>query len=115
TLLDLFSERMIEVLVDRFYKYNLRDRRIKQYFKGVNMEHLKWMMSKYLLHILGGKPYNGRSMRAAHKRLLDFNDKHFDAILKNLAKAMKDINLSDPIMKLVLSSAESTRSEVLGR
>ncbi|KAK9702142.1 hypothetical protein K7432_011396 [Basidiobolus ranarum] len=115
TLLDLFSERMIEVLVDRFYKYNLRDRHIKQFFKGVNMEHLKWMMTKYLLHILGGKPYNGRSMRAAHKRLLDLKDKHFDCILKNLTKAMKDIKLSDPVIKLILSSAESTRNDVLGK
>ncbi|ORX94797.1 globin-like protein [Basidiobolus meristosporus CBS 931.73] len=115
TLLDLFSERMVEVLVDRFYKYNLRDRNIKHFFKGVNMEHLKSMQTKYLLHVLGGKQYNGRSMRAAHKRLLDFKDKHFDSILKNLTKAMKDIKLSDPIIKLVLSSAESTRDEVLGR
>jgi hemoglobin len=58
---------------------------------------------------LGGQPYHGRSMKAAHAKL------NFDKVLENLDKAMASLNVPQDLMKEVLAIAETTRNDVLGR
>ncbi|ORX97366.1 globin-like protein [Basidiobolus meristosporus CBS 931.73] len=115
TVLDILGEDKVELLVERFYHYNLTDRKTRLFFQGVNIERLQRMQTTFLIHLLGGKQMNMTRMRAAHKRLLDLNDSHFDAMLKNLTKAGKDLGISSELRERILAAAETTRDDVLGR
>ncbi|KAK9761873.1 hypothetical protein K7432_012895, partial [Basidiobolus ranarum] len=79
TILDILGEERVERIVERFYHYNLTDKNTKLFFQGINVERLQRMQTRFLVHLLGGKPINPRKMSAGHKRLLDLNDRHFDA------------------------------------
>ena len=63
--------------------------------------------------MLGGKPYNGRSMRAAHAMLNLAND-HFDAVMNDLGTAMRELGVKEEYVTEVLVAAETTRNDVLG-
>ncbi|EPZ31004.1 globin [Rozella allomycis CSF55] len=108
----------ISLVVDKFCSMLLKDKRINTYFKNVDVDRLKRMQTSFLCSVSGGPPYNGQSMRSAHKRLLDLKDKHFDAILENLDKAMEQATskqISYEHRKKLLCLAEFARSDVLGK
>ncbi|KAK9687479.1 hypothetical protein K7432_014779 [Basidiobolus ranarum] len=115
TILEILGEDRVELLVERFYHYNLTDRKTRIFFQGVNIERLQRMQTTFLIHLLGGRQMNMTKMRAAHKRLLDLNDSHFDAVMKNLTKAAKDLGISPKLTVGILAAAETTRDDVLGR
>ncbi|ORX68885.1 globin-like protein [Basidiobolus meristosporus CBS 931.73] len=115
TILDILGEERVERIVERFYHYNLTDKNTKLFFQGINVERLQRMQTRFLIHLLGGKAINTRKMRAAHKRLLDLNDGHFDAVLNNLKKAVKDMGISRDLTQRIMAAAETTRDDVLGR
>ncbi|ORX98322.1 globin-like protein, partial [Basidiobolus meristosporus CBS 931.73] len=109
------GEDIVELMVEKFYHYNLTDRRTRVFFQGINIERLQRMQTTFLVHLLGGKKINMAKMRAAHRRLLDLNDFHFDAVMKNLMKAAKDLGVSLKLRERILAAAETTRDDVLGR
>ncbi|ORX82230.1 globin-like protein, partial [Basidiobolus meristosporus CBS 931.73] len=115
TILDILGEERVERIVERFYHYNLTDKNTKAFFQGINVERLQRMQTRFLVHLLGGKAINTRKMRAAHKRLLDLNDRHFDAVLNNLRKAVWDMGINRELTKKIMAAAETTRDDVLGR
>ncbi|KAK9718620.1 hypothetical protein K7432_005340 [Basidiobolus ranarum] len=115
TILEILGEDIVELMVEKFYHYNLTDRKTRLFFQGVNIERLQRMQTTFLVHLLGGKKMNMSKMRAAHKRLLDLNDFHFDAMMKNLMKAARDLGVSLKLRERLLAAAETTRDDVLGR
>ena len=108
------GEPAVNLVVDRFYDIVLSDSRINHLFKNTNMQRQRRMQKSFLNHVLGGKEYNGKGMRAAHAKL-NLTDAHFDAVADNLGKAMKDLSVPDDLIKQVLAVAETTRDDVLGR
>ncbi|ORX93365.1 globin-like protein [Basidiobolus meristosporus CBS 931.73] len=115
TILEILGEDRVEQIVERFYHYNLTDKKTRAFFHGINIERLQRMQTVFLVHLLGGKPINMRKMRSAHKRLLDLTDAHFDAVMKNLMKAAKDMRVPRNLRDRILQAAEVTRDDVLGR
>ncbi|ORY06798.1 globin-like protein [Basidiobolus meristosporus CBS 931.73] len=115
TILEILGEDRVEQIVERFYHYNLTDKKTRLFFQGINIERLQRMQTVFLVHLLGGKPINMRKMRSAHKRLLDLNDGHFDAVMKNLMRAAKDLKVPRHLRERILDAAEVTRDDVLGR
>jgi len=118
TLYDkLGGEDVISAAVDLFYEKVLNDSRIKYFFDGIDMNKQKSHQRKFLTYAFGGcRTYNGRSMRAAHKRLvreMGLKNEHFDAIVENLTATLKDLNICDELIQAVGVIAESTRSDVL--
>lgn len=83
-------------------------------FKGVDMTRQRRMQKSFVTGALGGKPYNGRSMKAAHKHL-KLTDVHFDAVAENLEAALHHFNVSDEHVRQIMAVVESTRNDVLGR
>ncbi|KAI8866690.1 hypothetical protein GQ42DRAFT_165329 [Ramicandelaber brevisporus] len=104
-------------IVDSFYDHCSKDRRVSRFFstKSVDMARLRLMQVKFLQHVLGGAKYNSTALRASHKRLLDLNDDHFDAILENLGLAFLENGASKEYAARVILVAETTRSDILGR
>ena len=78
----------VDTAVDKFYKKVLSDDRIKHFFEGVDMKKQSDHQKRFLTYAFGGTPnYSGKSMRAAHKHLVEdmgLNDEHFDAVIENL-------------------------------
>jgi hemoglobin len=109
----------VDAAVDVFYVKVLADERIKHFFEGVDMKRQANHQKRFLTYAFGGaKDYPGRSMRAAHKHLvddMDLSDIHFDAVVENLGTTLKELGVADDLIAEVASIAESTRNDVLNR
>jgi hemoglobin len=76
-------------------------------------------MKRFMKYAFGGSTnYNGKSLRNAHKHLVEemgLSDKHFDAVLENLGGTLKDIGVDDALIAEAAQIVESTRSDVLNK
>ena len=57
-------------------------------------------------------------MRKAHERLVSeqgLNDSHFDAVIDDLGKALRELGVEESMIKEVAAVAETTRNDVLCR
>ncbi len=115
----LGGEPAVDAAVDLFYKKLLADDRVKHFFDGVDMERQARHQKMFLTYAFGGAPnYPGRSMRAAHARLVQeqgLNDSHFDAVLENLAETLRELGVPEALVQEAAQIAESTRNDVLNR
>ncbi|KAK9762405.1 hypothetical protein K7432_011873 [Basidiobolus ranarum] len=100
----LGGEETISQVIDLFYsKYVLNDVRIKQFFVGVDMEKQRIIQAKSLACALGGPANNGEKMNIAHHHL-NLKDEHFDAVVDDLGKALRDLNVSEEMIAKVVTS-----------
>lgn len=113
------GEAAVDAAVDVFYTKVLADDRIKHFFEGTDMKRQSKHQKLFLTYAFGGLPnYPGRSMRHAHKDLVDklgLDDSHFDAVIENLGCTLKELGVADDLIAEAAGIAESTRSEVLCR
>ena len=109
----------VDLAVTRFYDKVLADDRIRHFFDGIDMKAMMQHQRMFLKYAFGGMPnYPGRTMRAAHERLVNdmgLNDSHFDAVLDDLGSALREIGVADDMVAEVLAVAETTRADVLNR
>jgi hemoglobin len=109
----------VNAAVDKFYEKVLSDDRIKHFFDGLDMKKQSNHQKAFLTYAFGGAPeYAGRSMRVAHKDLVEnkgLNDEHFDAVMENLGETLKELGVADDLIAEAASIAESTRNDVLNR
>ncbi len=109
----------VNAAVEKFYKKVLADDRIKHFFEGVDMDRQAKHQKRFLTYAFGGAPsYPGKTMRIAHKRLVEdmgLSDEHFDAVLENLGKTLKELGVPDDLIGEAASIAESTRNDVLNK
>ncbi len=115
----LGGEAAVDAAVEKFYEKVLADDRIKHFFDDIDMVKQKGHQKRFLTYAFGGSPdYPGRTMRAAHKKLVEeqgLNDDHFNAVAENLVNTLKDLGVGDDLIGEVVEIAESTREEVLNR
>ena len=113
------GDAAVNAAVDRFYNIVLADERIKHFFNGVDMKKQAGHQKAFLKYAFGGMPnYPGRSMRKAHERLVSeqgLNDSHFDAVIDDLGKALRELGVEESMIKEVAAVAETTRNDVLCR
>lgn len=107
----LGGKAAVEMAVDRFYERILADARIKHFFENVDMNKQRGHQKAFLTYAFGGAPqYEGNMMRAAHKHLVDgmgLNGGHFDAVVENLVETLKELGISDELIKEVAAIAAS--------
>lgn len=120
TLFDkIGGEDAINAAVDKFYEKVLADDRIKHFFTSVDIKRLSKHQKRFLTYAFGGIPnYPGKTMRAAHKRLVEemgLSDEHFDAVLENIGATLKELGIPDELIFEASGIAESTRNDVLNR
>lgn len=114
----LGGEGAVDAAVDRFYRHVLSDDRISHWFDGVDMQRQAAKQKAFLTMAFGGPHhYTGKDMRAAHAHLVaqGLNDMHFDAVVENLATTLREMGVAEELIAQVAATAESTRSDVLGR
>ena len=107
----LGGKAAVEMAVDRFYERVLADARIKHFFENVDMNKQRGHQKAFLTYAFGGAPqYEGNMMREAHKHLVDgmgLNGGHFDAVVENLVETLKELGISDELIKEVAAIAAS--------
>nr|KAJ3411935.1 hypothetical protein HK105_002486 [Polyrhizophydium stewartii] len=108
------GEDAVAAVVDIFYNNLLKDERVNSFFVNTNMERQRKMQTKFLLHVLGGREYNGKSMSKAHEHL-KLTDEHFDVVLETLAAALRTAGVGEDLIKTIIATADTTREDVLGR
>ncbi len=115
----LGGQAAIDAVVDRFYDKVLKDDRVRHFFEGIDMRRQRAHQKAFLTMVFGGpKQYPGRSLRAAHQRLVEqmgLNDTHFDAIVEILGETLREAGATDDQIRQVVAIAESVRDDVLGR
>ncbi|KAI8908898.1 hypothetical protein EDD86DRAFT_218608 [Gorgonomyces haynaldii] len=109
----LGGEKAIDAVVERFYEIMLKDVRVKDIFKNTDMAHQRQMQKQFLNHVFGGKQYNGRNMREAHKNL-HLTEAHFGATAENLVTALKDLKVPQELIDQVIQVVATTHDDVLG-
>lgn len=115
---DLGGEAAVDAAVDVFYTKVINDDRIKHFFDGIDLDRQRQMQKHFLTFAFGGpNNYNGKSMRAAHKRQVDIglDDSHFDAVMENLGATLQELGVPDEKISEAAEVAESVRGDVLGQ
>lgn len=108
----------VDAAVDLFYRHVLSDDRIAHFFDGVDMERQAQKQKAFLTMAFGGPHnYTGADMKRGHAHLVKqgLNDSHFDAVAENLSKTLQEMGVEQGLIDQVLTIAESTREDVLGR
>ncbi|MGF1569230.1 MAG: group 1 truncated hemoglobin [Nodosilinea sp.] len=99
----------IDLAVDRFYERVLNDERIKHFFENVDMKKQRGHQKAFLTYAFDGAPqYEGSMMREAHKHLVEdmgLNSGHFDAVVQNLVETLRELGISDELIKEVAAVA----------
>ena len=65
----------------------------------------------------GSTKWNGRSMEAAHKKLVEekgLNNSHFDVIVELLGKTLTEAGISEDLINQVVVICETGREPILG-
>lgn len=105
----------VHLAVDRFYEKVLADPRIGHFFARTDMARQRAHQRAFLTFAFGGATaYGGRGMREAHARM-GLTDAHFDAVLENLAAALRDLGVGEALIAEVGATAEPLRAVVLAR
>ncbi|MBK7993452.1 MAG: group 1 truncated hemoglobin [Blastocatellia bacterium] len=108
----------VNVAVENFYRKVLTDERICHFFDDIDMDKQMAKQAGFLTMVLGGpNEYTGKSMREGHAHLLSkgLNDKHVDVVLELLAETLTELNVPQHFVNQVITTAESTRNDVLSR
>lgn len=109
----------VEAAVDKFYDRVLADDRINHFFAGIDMNKQRGHQKAFLTYAFGGNSnYDGRSMREAHRRLVEqlgMTDEHFDAVIDDLGATLRELGVAEDLVGEVAAIAESVRGEVLNR
>jgi hemoglobin len=108
----------VKAAVDVFYAKVLADGRIAHFFDGIDIKAQRAKQLAFLIMAFGGpRAYSGVDMRRAHAQLVHngLNDRHFDAVVENLAATLKELGVGAREIAEVADIAESVRDDVLGR
>lgn len=118
---ELGGKNSIELAVDKFYDRVLNDERINRFFANVDMEKQRQHQKAFLTYAFGGSEgYDGRSLRNAHKRLVEemgLQSEHFDAVIEDLVLTPREIGVPDELIARVgeIANTAETKREVLNQ
>jgi len=114
----LGGEAAVNAAVELFYRKVLSDKRISQFFEGVDMDNQAAKQKAFLTLAFGGpNNYSGKDLRTGHAHLVKngLNSSHFDAVMENLGATLKELKVPEDLIQQAAAIAESTRNDILGR
>lgn len=113
------GEAAMDAAVKLFYSKVLADDHIARFFETVDMDHQMLKQKRFLTMVTGGpNKYTGRSMRAAHRKLVHeqgLDDSHFDHVATHLQATLEELGVPEPLVKGVMTKAAGLRDDVLDR
>lgn len=114
----LGGENAVDAAVEIFYRKVLSDERISEFFEDVDMDRQAAKQKAFLTMAFGGpNNYTGMDMRRGHAHLVarGLNDRHFDAVVENLAATLQELNVPQAHIAEVAALCETTRNDILGK
>ncbi len=113
------GEAAMDAAVKLFYSKVLADEHIARFFDGVDMQRQLLKQKRFLTMVTGGpNKYTGRSMRAAHRKLVEkqgLDDSHFDHVATHLQATLEELGVPPALVAGVMQKAGSLRDDVLNR
>jgi hemoglobin len=115
-LYDLIGgQETIKVATERFYERVLDDERLRHFFEGSDMAHLRSRQVMFISMLLGGRVYTGKEIHAAHAAVREHgvNAAQFDLFLYHFRAALEEVGVKPENAEKVLKPLESKRKAVL--
>ena len=113
------GEPAMDAAVKLFYAKVLADEHIARFFDKIDMERQLEKQKRFLTMVTGGpNRYTGRSMRAAHRKLVEqqgLDDSHFDHVATHLKATLEELGVPAELVAGVMAKAGGLRDDVLNR
>lgn len=112
------GEKTVEKATYILYANILQDKRIRDFFKDVDIEKQRRKMTAFLTFITGGPSlYLGKTMRRAHTSVVEkgLSDEHVDAMMECVSTTLHALDIDDEKIKTVIDKIEEHRDDVLNR
>jgi hemoglobin len=111
-LSELGGHDAIETVVSLFYDRVLHDAELAPFFRGVSMTRLQQLQTDFFCSALGGAPWKGRDMKAAHKGLR-IDDHHFDRVALHLTAALEEAKVPAHHIRDIIGLVGTLRSQIV--
>ncbi len=108
----------VDAAVEVFYKKVINDYRINRFFDGVDMAKQIAKQKTFFTMAFGGpNNYAGADLRSAHSKLvkIGLGNDQFNAVMEHLGDTLKELKVPQDLIEEVMTLAEGTRTDVLGK
>ena len=108
----------VDAAVEVFYKKVINDYRINRFFDGVDMAKQVAKQKTFFTMAFGGpNNYTGADLRSAHSKLvkIGLGNDQFNAVMEHLGDTLKELKVPQDLIEEVMTLAEGTRTDVLGK
>ncbi|WP_397599398.1 group 1 truncated hemoglobin [Silvanigrella sp.] len=115
---EIGGEAAVDAAVAIFYKKILKDKRINEYFKDIDMKQQMAKQKSFLTMLFGGpNQYTGKDLRTGHAHLVKrgLNSDHFEAVIEHLTSTLEDLKVPNKIIEQIITTASSAKNDVLGK
>ena len=116
---EIGGEQAVMAAVALFYQKVLADEFTRSFFEGLDMEQqLKKQVAFMTWALEGPNEYKGGGLRTAHAHLVrdhGLNDGHFDAVVRHLGDALRELEVAEELIARAIAIVEGTRGEILAR
>jgi truncated hemoglobin YjbI len=112
--IEIGSEARLTELLAKFYKKMSSDLMLGFFFLGHDLDHIIQMQKMFLLRAMGiNKKYEGKSPRAAHRKIPPILKGHFDRRMVLLRETLKEEGLSEKNIQTWVNFEEQFRKSIV--
>lgn len=104
------DEKVMEQVVDSFYRKILNDKKLALFYQQTNIRILKFNVKHIMIKIFGGKDlYKGRDLIEVHKHL-DISNEDYDLWMSYFADTLREFHVEKDIIIDVIKRINSYRT-----
>ncbi len=110
------GETAISQTVIKLYDKILDDPELSPFFENIDVDRLRNSQKAFVTLAFGGNNhYTGKNLRASHQNSVKngLNNKHFDLVVMHLTNSMRELGVSEELIKEATDIVETTRTDVL--
>lgn len=110
---DLGGHNGVTAIISGLFDYTLDDKRIAHTFDNSDVDRVERLLVEQICELAGGPcTYSGVSMAKSH-RGLDLNMMHFNALVENLQRAMRDEDIPNGTQNRLLALLAPMKPDVV--
>ncbi|WP_372008976.1 group 1 truncated hemoglobin [Paenibacillus chitinolyticus] len=108
----LGGKEAIGKVVEEFYKRIIADESVNHFFRDTDMAKQLRHQTAFISYALGGAPYTGKSMAAAHTGL-NLQPEHFDSIVNHLQASLAHFGVTEDDIRQITENVGSLKGDIL--
>jgi truncated hemoglobin YjbI len=105
------GDKCLRNLANTFFELVYNDTLIGSLYIEKNIPMNPDFFYRFVLHVLGKKPYDPTQIRELHAKL-GFREKHFNQFIFLFGEALGMLNVKEHVMRDVLAAAVATRADL---